>query len=73
MDATTRQFFYSINAKPTVTDPMVYNWNFNGHEARFAVHVDDILCSCADESVHREFSRPLREEFGQDHLTVKII
>ena len=47
------KFFRSIGAQPTVTDPMIYNWSFNGHEARFAVHVDDILCSCADESVHR--------------------
>ena len=63
------KFFHSINAKPTVTDPVVYNWSFNGHESRFDVHVDDILCSCADESVHREISRLLREEFGQDHVT----
>ena len=25
------KFFHSINAKPTVTDPAVYNWSFNGH------------------------------------------
>ena len=49
---------------------MIHRLNFNGHTARFAVHVDDILCSCSDESVHREKnSWLLREEFGQDHVT----
>ena len=33
------------------------------------VFVDDILASVSDESVHLEFSRLLREEFGQKRVT----
>ena len=63
------KFFRSIGARPTVTDKMIYTWNFNGYEARFAVHVDDILASVAHPSVHEEFSRLLRLQFGADHVT----
>ena len=63
------KFFVKIGAVPSVTDSMVYTWSFNGHEARFAVFVDDILASVSDESVHVEFSRLLREEFGQKRVT----
>lgn len=63
------KFFRKIGAVPTVSDSMVYTWVFNGYEARFAVHVDDILASAADESVHVEFSRLLRKQFGQDRVT----
>lgn len=37
--------------------------------ARFAVHVDDIICSASDKSVHVEFSRLLQEELGQNRVT----
>ena len=64
-----KKFFVKIGAVPNVTDSMVYIWSFNGHEARFAVFVDDILASVSDESVHVEFSRLLRKEFGQKRVT----
>ena len=63
------KFFRDIGAVPTITDSMVYNWKFNGFEARFAVHVDDILCSAAHPYVHTEFSRLLRERFGETRVT----
>ena len=63
------KFFLKIGAVPSTIDSKIYTWSFNGFEARFAIHVDDILLSAADKSVHAEFSRLLRAEFGQDHVT----
>lgn len=37
--------------------------------ARFAVHVEGLICSALDKPVHVEFSRLLREELGQARVT----
>ena len=49
------KFFRNLQARPTVTHKMIYTWSFNGFKARFAVYVDNILCSVADPSVHEKF------------------
>ena len=66
------QLFTSIFGKLMPSLPLLietYIHGFTGYEARFAVHVDDILASVAEESVHAEFSHLFRKKFGQDRVT----
>jgi hypothetical protein len=69
-----RSFMDSIGAKSLISDRMSFRWKWtdptgNRHEMNMAVHVDDIVGTPSSDAIRDEFTRRMKEVFGQDQVT----
>ena len=62
-------FCEKIGAESLISDRMAFRWRWKGHTMNFAIHVDDIVGTPSSDEIREEFTRLMKEEFGQDQVT----
>ena len=67
-------FCESIGARALVSDRMAFRWTWTDgsgarHDMRYAVHVDDIVCTVSSDAIKDEFERRMKGYFGEDRVT----
>jgi len=59
------EFLESICGEATVSDRMVFKWNWNGHVMISLAHVDDIIYNGSDDAILDEFFDRAVKHFGK--------
>ena len=67
-------FCESIGAESLISDRMAFRWKWvdekgQQHEMVFAVHVDDIVGTPSSDAIKEEFTKRMKERFGQTQVT----